>query len=223
MNRFDPDGRFGKDINGNPYSKNAVYFPNEDGTYNKVTGYRADDYIAAIQSDFQNGSQRSMAAYYANLNAQLDHLVDRMYDDSAAHQFMTTLEIAAMVATDGLLARVGNPQMTQLQLNQMTGRVGEEQASILLGRQDIEILGEHVTARIDGEIRYIDKLARTPGNQLVAVEVKAGDATRGASQVAKDTKMATTGAVLGNNAPADLQGYPVVIPTFVLRVPGAAN
>jgi hypothetical protein len=53
---------------------------------------------------------------------------------------------------------------------------------------------------------------------MVAVEVKSGNAVRNGLQVLKDNLMATEGATLvGKNAPAELKGVTVVIPTEVVK------
>ena len=179
VNRFDPDGRFGKDIWGNPYDRNLRLTMYDDE--GNLLGYRraTQEEAAEWQARFQDGLQRGLDAYMAGLLDRVDQSLS--YYDTNTGRLVLTAELAAMLLTDGAAARYMGPQMTQLQLNQMAGRVGEAQARILLERQGMEILGEHVTARVGGEIRYIDKLVSTPsGKQVVAVEVKAGNAIRGA-------------------------------------------
>jgi hypothetical protein len=82
------------------------------------------------------------------------------------------------------------------------------------------ILGSQVSVRTSLGIRRIDHLIQTPGGQILAIEVKAGNAVRNASQLAKDAELATQGGVLvGKNAPAALRGQRLIIQTIEKTVP----
>ena len=53
---------------------------------------------------------------------------------------------------------------------------------------------------------------------MVAIEAKAGSAVRTGAQVLKDLLMSTGGAKLvGKNAPVELRGATLVLPTEVVR------
>ena len=66
--------------------------------------------------------------------------------------------------------------------------------------------------------RVVDHLIQTPSGQIVACEVKCGGAVRNASQLRKDGAMAAEGGVVvGKNAPAELRGQHMVIPTIERR------
>ena len=66
----------------------------------------------------------------------------------------------------------------------------------------------------------IDHLIETPSRQILAIEVKAGNAVRNASQLAKDAELVTQGGVLvGKNAPDVLRGTHLIIQTIERNVP----
>lgn len=64
-------------------------------------------------------------------------------------------------------------------------------------------------------LRRIDRLIQTPAGDIVAIEVKSGNATRSATQVAKDTEIATlSGKPVGKNAPKAFRGRTMKIDTI---------
>jgi hypothetical protein len=70
-------------------------------------------------------------------------------------------------------------------------------------------------------IRYIDHLIQDEAGYISAVEVKAGDAVRNASQVAKDNSIATQGGTFtgefgSTSLGQQLSGVP--IPTTVIQI-----
>ena len=108
----------------------------------------------------------------------------------------------------------------QVQLNRISGLSAEGQAAQDLVAEGNTILGSRVGAQTSDGLRVIDHLVQTPSGQIVAIEVKSGDAIRNAQQVFRDNLMGTEGAVLtGKNAPAGLSGQQIVIPTTVRRYP----
>jgi Holliday junction resolvase-like predicted endonuclease len=78
------------------------------------------------------------------------------------------------------------------------------------------ILGSQVTVRTSAARRVIDHLVQLSDGTIVAIEVKSGHAVRTASQIAKDTAMATEGGtIVGRNAPAALRGQTLLINTLI--------
>lgn len=66
----------------------------------------------------------------------------------------------------------------------------------------------------EGELRVVDHLVQE-GEDIYAVEVKTGNATRNASQLAKDTSIETKGGKLvGKNAPKELKGKTIKFKTI---------
>jgi RHS repeat-associated protein len=101
--------------------------------------------------------------------------------------------------------------------NAAKGKAAEAAVATELKAEGKTILGSQVTAKTSEGTRRIDHLVES-GGTVGAVEVKSGNATRSASQVAKDNAMASEGATLvGKNAPNDLKGKPVKIETEVRR------
>jgi RHS repeat-associated protein len=136
------------------------------------------------------------------------------------------IQAAIMVTTEGLgnLARLAKfakgAEATEVgvQANRTAGLAAEARAARDLTAEGNIILGSHVAARTSEGLRVIDHLIQTPSGQIVAIEVKSGNAVRSASQLLKDSLMATEGAVLvGKNAPAALQGSRLIIQTSERR------
>ena len=76
------------------------------------------------------------------------------------------------------------------------------------------IPGSQVSVTTSKGRRVVDHLIQTPDGKKVAVEGKSGNAVRNPKQIAKDSAMATEGGIIGGkNAPADLAGERVVLPT----------
>lgn len=108
----------------------------------------------------------------------------------------------------------------RLAANRAAGLAAERVVAEQLVAEGNTILGSQVSVRTSLGIRRIDHLIQTPGGQLVAIEVKAGNAVRDASQLAKDAEIATQGGVLvGKNAPAALRGQRIIIQTIERNVP----
>jgi hypothetical protein len=100
------------------------------------------------------------------------------------------------------------------------GKAAEQAVAGELKAEGKTILGSQVRAETSQGTRVIDHLTEDAG-KVGAVEVKSGNATRNASQVAKDGAMATEGATLtGENAPGGLKGKTVKIETEVRKPQG---
>ena len=101
--------------------------------------------------------------------------------------------------------------------NAAKGRAAEKAVATELKAEGKTILGSQVQAQTSKGTRVIDHLVDS-GGKVGAVEVKSGNATRNASQVAKDNAMATEGATLtGKNAPEFLKGENIRIETEVRK------
>jgi hypothetical protein len=74
-----------------------------------------------------------------------------------------------------------------------------------------------VTIKTPKTNRRVDHLIRDgKTGKLKAIEVKSGNAKRNKTQVSKDAAMESSGGkIIGKNAPADLKGTTVKIPTEV--------
>jgi len=74
-----------------------------------------------------------------------------------------------------------------------------------------------VGVQTDKGLRVVDHMVQD-GGKLSAVEVKTGGATRNASQLAKDASMESKGGkIVGKNAPENLRGQTVKMPTEVRK------
>jgi RHS repeat-associated protein len=103
----------------------------------------------------------------------------------------------------------------QLLENAATGAAGEAKVAEELVSEGKTILGSHVGVQTDQGLRVVDHLVQD-GEKMGAVEVKTGGATRSASQLAKDASMESKGGkIVGKNAPANLRGQTVKLPTKV--------
>lgn len=110
-------------------------------------------------------------------------------------------------------------KVTTLAINKVVGRLAEKLVERNLVREGYEILGKQVTAKLaNGQIRYIDRLVRSPAGDIMAVEVKSGGAIYSQSQMARDVMIEKVGATLGNNAPDFLMKKFVQLKTIVRRV-----
>ncbi|WP_433958672.1 hypothetical protein [Cytobacillus horneckiae] len=105
-----------------------------------------------------------------------------------------------------------------LEMNKLSGAAAEKLAAEDLVSQGNIILGSQVSVRTSAGIRRIAHLIMDPAGNLKAVEVKAGNARRNASQLRKDFLLETEGGVIiGKNAPRDLVGQFRKIPTIEMR------
>ncbi len=104
------------------------------------------------------------------------------------------------------------------QMNRACGLAAETRVQQQLLAEGNTLLGAHVGARTSDGLRFIDRLVQTPSGQMLAVEVKSGDAVRNAQQLLRDQLMATQGATLvGRNAPPVLRGQQFIIQTIERR------
>lgn len=107
-----------------------------------------------------------------------------------------------------------------LAANRAAGKAAEVTVEKQLIAEGNKILGSQVTVQTSAGTRVIDHLIQTPSGDIIAAEVKSGNAARNAAQLAKDSAMATEGArAVGKNAPASFQGAIIKIETIERRVP----
>lgn len=135
-------------------------------------------------------------------------------------------EGAALLTEEGAEAAIRAGAATaisetaQVLLNRAAGKEAEAIVARQLEAEGYRIVGSQVGARTSQGLRFIDHLVQDPVGNLIAIEVKSGGGVRTGLQIAKDSEMATRGAVLvGKNAPAGLAGASRVIPTVVRTVP----
>ena len=104
-------------------------------------------------------------------------------------------------------------------LNRIAGREAERIVAAQLVAEGNTIIGSQVAVRTSEGLRFIDHLIMTPGNKMIAIEVKSGNAVRNARQLMKDGLMATEGAVVVSRRAPDLLGRRIVVETIERRVP----
>lgn len=118
----------------------------------------------------------------------------------------------------GEAAEAATTVRSLIQINRARGLAAEAQARLDLIAEGYKVLGSHVRATTSGGIRYIDHLVESPTGELIAIEVKSGNARRNSSQLAKDALMSTEGAVIsGRNAPERYTGTTQVLRTIEMR------
>jgi RHS repeat-associated protein len=106
-------------------------------------------------------------------------------------------------------------KISQIAKNAAQGAEGEAKVASELIAEGKTILGSHVGVQTGKGLRVVDHLVQD-GDEIYAVEVKTGNATRNASQVAKDTLMEQKGGkIVGKNAPEHLRGQTVKLKTVV--------
>jgi hypothetical protein len=124
---------------------------------------------------------------------------------------------AAVKAGAGIIGRVAARGATRAEIlaaNRAAGRAAERLAARQLVAEGNTILGSQVSVRTSLGLRRIDHLIQTPGGQIIAIEVKAGNSVRSSAQLAKDAVLSIEGGVLvGKNAPAALRGQQLIIQT----------
>ncbi|WP_133512911.1 PAAR-like domain-containing protein [Candidatus Thiosymbion oneisti] len=107
----------------------------------------------------------------------------------------------------------------QLKKNKKQGKLREEEVRRELEEEGHEVLGSQVSVKTPESRRQIDHLIRDKNTgEIRAIEVKSGNATRNAGQIAKDAAMEKTGGkIIGKNAPKELKDRTLRIPTEVRR------
>jgi len=95
----------------------------------------------------------------------------------------------------------------QLRQNRINGKKAEQLILDRLNKNpNVTVLGQQVYVKTKVGGRFVDILIRNNKGQMVAVEVKAGNATRSASQLAKDRLISQGNGMFGNSAPSNLAG-----------------
>ena len=110
-----------------------------------------------------------------------------------------------------------NKKADQLKKNKAQGKQRELAVKKQLEAEGHEVLGSEVAIKTPKTNRRVDHLIRDrKTGKLKAIEVKSGNAKRNKTQVSKDDAMESNGGkIIGKNAPADLKGSTVKIPTEV--------
>ncbi len=123
----------------------------------------------------------------------------------------------------GKLARVAGDakaaKAATLARNVENGAAAEQLATKKLVEEGEKVLGTRASVNTSEGRRVLDNLVEGEAGKLKNVEVKFNEATRNASQIAKDEAMAQNGGTLvGKNVPPDLRGKTVKIETEVRQV-----
>ncbi len=106
----------------------------------------------------------------------------------------------------------------RLAANIAQGKAAEQAVTETLKAEGRQILGQQVGVQTSEGLRKVDILTQDAAGQLANVEVKSGNAVRGADQVAKDTEIAAEGGTyVGKNAPEAMRGQKIQVPTEVKK------
>lgn len=106
----------------------------------------------------------------------------------------------------------------RLAVNAANGKAAEKVVVETLKKEGREILGQQVGVKTSQGLRKVDVLTKDAAGTVANVEVKSGGAVRNASQVAKDSEIATQGGTyVGKNAPESMRGQTVRVPTEVRK------
>lgn len=129
-------------------------------------------------------------------------------------------QMVVNAATDGLVGVAGaaleaSPLATQIGRNALKGAAGEATAKAILRMRGYKILGEQVSVMTSAGRRVVDFVVEKDG-EMLAIEVKTGDAVRSARQLAKDAAMESEGARVGASGGA-LAGQTLKLRTIEMR------
>ena len=110
-----------------------------------------------------------------------------------------------------------NRKAQQLKKNNTNGKKRESEVKNELLAEGHEVIGSQVSVKTDHTRRVVDHLIIDKDTkELVAVEVKSGNATRNATQILKDDSMASKGGkIIGKNAPEKLLNKTKTIKTII--------
>jgi RHS repeat-associated protein len=128
--------------------------------------------------------------------------------------------VSQNATTSAEAATTQTTKQAQVQINYANGMKAEAIVKEQLQKEGYEIVAQRVSVRTSQGRRVIDILVTDKQGNLLAVEVKSGNAVRSASQLAKDAEIADVGGTLvGKNAPPGLRGSGVKIPTVERNPP----
>lgn len=113
----------------------------------------------------------------------------------------------------------GKPSKAEiLKQNRIAGKAAEKIAEQQLTDEGYKIIGSQVSVNTSAGRRVIDHLVRDPNGNIVAVEVKSGNAARSTSQLVKDALLESEGGkFVGKNA-GKLKGQTLQISTIERRI-----
>ena len=112
-----------------------------------------------------------------------------------------------------------NTKADQLKANAAQGKAAEQAAEKTLTDEGKQVVGKQVGVRTDQGLRRVDLVTKDSAGNIVNNEVKSGNATRSAAQIAKDNEIANQGGTyVGKNAPSDMRGQTLKVPTEVRHV-----
>jgi RHS repeat-associated protein len=163
--------------------------------------------VDTIQSGIERGGQVVQAAH-------------GMGPSASAQENAMGAAVLAIAAVDvgSNFIEPGEGKATKILENAATGKLGEAIVRDQLVSEGKTVLGSQVSVQTSEGRRVIDHLVQDGGG-VRAVEVKTGNATRNARQVAKDSAMANEGGkIVGKNAPPDLRGKIMKVITDVWNV-----
>jgi Holliday junction resolvase-like predicted endonuclease len=105
-----------------------------------------------------------------------------------------------------------------LQQNKIAGASAERVAAQQLESQGYKIVGSQVSIRTSAGNRRVDHLVEDTNGNLIAIEVKSGNAIRSSTQLKKDALIQNDGGVvIGKNA-GDYLNQTVKIPTIEWKI-----
>ncbi|MHC1722093.1 MAG: nuclease-related domain-containing protein [Aminipila sp.] len=106
-----------------------------------------------------------------------------------------------------------------LKQNKIAGTAAEKLAAQQLLDDGYNIIGSQVSVRTSGGRRIIDHLVLDSAGDMMAIEVKSGNAVRSNAQLFKDMLLETEGGVLTGKNVGELSGQFIQIPTREMRIP----
>jgi uncharacterized protein RhaS with RHS repeats len=196
-----------------------AYVSNNPITYNDPTG-REQPFNAASYdwSGFLKGVDSVVSAVTEDYRNAREAIAGMGTSASLSENVMGAAVLGIITANTAVAAIEPEERGgVQILKNAAQGKAAEIAVGTELKAEGKVILGSEVSAKTSEGRRVIDHLVQN-GSGVRAVEVKSGNATRNAAQVAKDGAMAKDGATLvGKNAPAQLKGQTIKIETEVRR------
>lgn len=181
---------------------------------NPINAFDPDGRSEASKSSFV---QKLQAAWRSFVRWRWENAVQEIMDynhcsHAEAEQILRSGDVSRIPVKE---AGVPSIRYALARLAAKYGYLAEQVVKDGIERQGGEILGSQVRVMTSKGLRIIDYIIRTPSGEVVAIEVKFGQATRGGLQLLKDTLISSEGGTLiGRQVPKGFQlGEKVVVET----------
>ena len=171
--------------------------------------------ILLVAADIMSFKNNPLGAEIAQLLAELSFATGGAFLGAAG-----SAAGGASAAEDGTAnGGSGLSKSEILEQNRIAGAAAEEIAEQQLLDEGYTIIGRQVSVRTSAGRRVIDLLVSDPAGNMIAFEVKSGNAIRSSTQLTKDMLIETEGGILiGKNA-GDLSGQFIQVATEEKRIP----